>query len=173
MAVAIVAAVATNGVIGAANAMPWRLRTDMQRFKRLTTGKAVVMGRKTYEFDRQTARSTDSTSSSLARRAFVPKGSKSCRRVDAALSLAKARGAEQDEVMVIGGGEIYRAAMPFADRLYITHVDAAPQGDTWFPPIEAGTWRAVSRELVPESERDSAPTTFVVYERVESAAGTG
>jgi dihydrofolate reductase len=172
MAVAIVAAVATNGVIGAANAMPWRLRTDMQRFKRLTTGKAVVMGRKTYESIGKPL--VDRVNIVVSRQeGFRPQGVEVVPTIDAALSLARGRAAEQDEVMVIGGGEIYRAAMPFADRLYITHVDAAPQGDTWFPHIEAGTWRAVSREPVPASERDSAPTTFVVYERVESAAGTG
>jgi dihydrofolate reductase len=164
MPVAIVAAVATNGVIGVANAMPWRLRTDLQRFKRLTTGKAVVMGRKTYE----------SIGKPLAGRrnivvsrqdGFHPAGVEVVPTFDAALDLAKGPAAAEHEVMVIGGGEIYRAAMPIADRLYITHVDAAPEGDAWFPVIDGSVWRAVSSERLPESAQDSAPTSFVVYER--------
>ena len=172
MLVAIVAAVATNGVIGAGNAMPWRLRTDMQRFKRLTTGKAVVMGRKTYEFNRQTARPA-AQHRRLAPGGLHPEGVEVVPTLDAALSLAERRLPEQDEVMVIGGGEIYRAAMPLADRLYITHVDAAPEGDTWFPAIATTAWRIASSERVPESAQDTAPTTFTVYERVESAARAG
>ena len=104
---------------------------------------------------------------------FHPEGVEVVPTLDAALSLAGRRLPEQDEVMVIGGGEIYRAAMPLADRLYITHVDAAPEGDTWFPEIATTAWRIASSERVPESAEDTAPTTFTVYERVESAARAG
>jgi dihydrofolate reductase len=77
-----------------------------------------------------------------------------------------ARATGDEEIMVIGGGEIYAAALPLADRLYITHVEGRPEGDISFPAIDPGVWRAVSAERLPAGPRDTAATTFVVYERL-------
>ena len=84
--------------------------------------------------------------------------------LEAALLAAGDSGA--DEIMVIGGGELYAAALPLADRLYITHVEAAPEGDTRFPAIDPALWRAVQSERQPAGEKDSAAAVFVVYDRV-------
>ena len=73
------------------------------------------------------------------------------------------------EIMVIGGGEVYAEALAFADRLYITHVEASPPGDVVFPSIDSAVWRAVSADRLPAGPRDSAPTTFVIYERIAGA----
>ena len=164
--VSVIAAVADNGVIGSNRAMPWRLSSDMQRFKRLTMGKPVVMGRKTFE----------SIGKPLAGRLnvvvsrqpdFRPAGVTVAASLDAALALAaKAAGSDNGEVMVAGGGEIYAAAIGLVDRLYITHVEARPEGDTRFPDIDPTVWRATATETVPAGEKDSAATRFVIYERV-------
>jgi dihydrofolate reductase len=166
----IVAAVAENGVIGSGSALPWRLSTDLKRFKALTMGKPVVMGRKTFE----------TIGKPLAGRfnlvvtrqgGFAPEGVTVAPSLEAALMAAEeeARATGDDEVMVIGGGEIYRAAIGLADRLYITHVEASPEGDTHFPPIDPAHWRAASAERLPAGPKDSAATTFVVYERIGQA----
>jgi dihydrofolate reductase len=169
----IVAAVAENGVIGSGNALPWRLSTDLKRFKALTMGKPVVMGRKTFE----------TIGKPLAGRVnlvvtrqsgLAPEGVTVTPSLEAALMAAEeeAQATGDEEVMVIGGGEIYRAAIGLADRLYITHVEASPEGDTHFPPIDPAHWRAVSAERLPAGPKDSAATTFVVYERIGEAVSS-
>lgn len=165
--VSIIAAVAGNGVIGAGNAMPWKLSSDLKRFKALTLGKPVVMGRKTFEsigkplggrLNVVVTRRTD----------FAPDGVTVAPTVDAALVAAEAgaKAASADEIMVIGGGEIYRAAFDRADRLYVTHVEASPEGDTHFPGIDPAVWRSTTAETLPFGPKDSAPTTFVIYDRI-------
>jgi dihydrofolate reductase len=164
--VTIIAAVAANGVIGAGGGMPWRLRTDMQRFKRLTMGKPVIMGRKTFEGIGKPL--TGRVNIVVSGRAdFAPEGVTVARSLKAAFIAAEkgARASGDEEIMVIGGGTIYAAAMPLADRLYITHVESAPEGDTRFPAIDPAVWRSATAERVPAGEGDSAATTFVVYER--------
>lgn len=164
--VALVAAVARNGVIGNGGRLPWRLSTDMQRFKRLTMGKPVVMGRKTFE----------TIGKPLAGRvnivvtrdpARLPPGVMTAPDLDAALALAEreARAAGATELMVIGGGEIYAAAIGRADRLYITHVEASPAGDVVFPPIDPTVWKGVKSERIAAGEKNSEATTFAVYEQ--------
>jgi dihydrofolate reductase len=163
----IIAAVAENGVIGAGNEMPWKLSNDLKRFKALTMGKPVIMGRKTFE----------SIGKPLAgrvnivvtgRKDFAPVGVTVVPGVDQALVTAEegALAAGDDEIMVIGGGEVYRSAIGRADRLYITHVEAAPEGDTHFPAIDPAIWRATTAERLPSGPKDSAASTFVIYERI-------
>jgi dihydrofolate reductase len=163
----LIAAVAENHVIGAGGAMPWRLSSDMKRFKSLTMGKPVIMGRKTFEtLGKPLAGRLNIV---ISRRPdFSPEGAVVVPSLDAALVAAEARAlaAGDDEIMVIGGGEIYRAAIGLADRLYITHVEATPGGDAVFPPIDPAVWRAGRAERLPAGPRDSAATTFVVYERI-------
>ncbi|CAN5250079.1 dihydrofolate reductase [soil metagenome] len=164
--VSLIAAVAKNGVIGDGTGMPWRLSTDMQRFKRLTMGRPVVVGRKTFEgFGRALQGRTNIVVSRHPQ--MWPQGVIAARDLPAALEIAKTEAERSggDEVMILGGGEIYAETIGLADRLYVTHVDAAPAGRTRFPPIDPEVWRAVSREAVPPGPKDSAATTFVVYER--------
>ncbi len=170
MRISLIAAVAANGVIGNGSSMPWRLSTDMKRFKQLTMGKPVVVGRKTFEtFGKPLPGRTNIV---VTRRTdYAQDGATVVRDLDAALVVAAdvARAAGGDEVMVIGGGEIYAMAIGRADRLYITHVAAEPAGGTHFPPIDPTKWRPVSRERVPAGERDNAATEFTVYERIGAA----
>ena len=159
----LVAAVARNGVIGADDGMPWRLSTDMQRFKRLTIGKPVIMGRKTFASIGKAL--PGRTNIVLTHRGGTPPdGVVYATSLDAAMEIAAAQG--EGEAMVIGGGTVYAATIDRADRLYITHVDAAPEGDTYFPPIDPKAWKDTSSEAVGAGKKDSAATTFVVYDRV-------
>jgi dihydrofolate reductase len=166
--VSLVAAVARNGVIGAGDAMPWRLSTDLKRFKQLTLGKPVIVGRKTF----------DAIGKPLPGRANIvvtrrPGAAQAgvifAADLDAAVAEAARSGA--NEIMVIGGGRIYADAIGRADRLYITHVEATPEGDTHFPQIDSSVWRVVSSESVAAGEKDSAATTYVIYERIAPLTG--
>jgi dihydrofolate reductase len=161
----IIAAVAENGVIGADNALPWRLSSDLKRFKRLTMGKPIVMGRKTYEtigkplpgrLNIVISRNPD----------FAPPGVNVATTLEDAMIIANLAIGPEREIMVMGGGEIYRAALARAERLYITHVAASPDGDTHFPAIDPDEWRAVSEEPLPVGDKDSFATRFIVYERI-------
>ncbi len=161
MDVAIVAAVAENGVIGVDGEMPWDLPADLARFKQLTVGHPVIMGRRTYEAiaDRLGGPLPERTNIVLSRgdpdlpEAVVLVGS-----VDAALDAASET--ESDVAYVIGGGAVYDQFLPLADRLYLTEVEAAPAGDTRFPEWDRGAWIEVDRE-----PRDGF--AFVEYERAD------
>jgi dihydrofolate reductase len=169
--VSIIAAVAENGVIGEGGQMPWRLSTDLRRFKALTLGKPVVMGRRTFESICKPL--PGRTNIVVSRREdYRPEGVAVADSLDAALVEARAAAlaAGLDEVFVIGGGEIYAAAIPHADRLHITHVAAQPSGDTLFPGIDPAVWTRVSAEDVPAGEKDTAPTTYAVYARRDRIA---
>lgn len=165
--VSIIAAVAENGVIGGEGDLPWRLSSDLKRFKQITMGKPMVMGRKTFASIGKPLVGRTNIVVSRAAGAGI-EGTITAPSLDAALALAAERAARDgvDEIMVCGGGEIYRAAMPAADRMYITHVAVAPEGDVLFPTIDPAVWRVVSRETVAVGESDSAATTFVVYNRI-------
>ncbi|RIK83049.1 MAG: diacylglycerol kinase [Hyphomicrobiales bacterium] len=163
MLVRIVVAVAANGVIGRDGDMPWRLSTDMRRFRATTMGKPVVMGRKTWESFPK--RPLPGRHNIIVTRdaAYAAEGASSVASLDAALALARAEGAQ--EACIIGGGEIYAAALPLADRLDVTHILAEIDGDTRFPAIDPAVWRAVSSEDFPAGDKDTHPTRHVVYER--------
>jgi dihydrofolate reductase len=159
----IVAAVARNGVIGAGRDMPWRLPSDLRRFRRLTMGKPIIMGRRTFE---SIGKPLPGRLNIVVSRTppELPPGVKTAPDLDAALAIADAEPGA-DEVMIVGGGEIYRAMLPRADKLYITHVATEPEGNVTFPPIDASVWKAVKREAVAAEPGDSSVTEFVVYER--------
>ena len=140
VAIVLLAAVAENGVIGRDNALPWRLKSDMQRFRALTMGKPVVMGRKTYVSIGKPLKGR--TNIVVSRdRAFAAAGVVVAHDLASALTAARGdalrRGA--DAIMVIGGTDIFVQTLPLADRLEITIVHARPQGDTLFPPIDPAT----------------------------------
>ena len=164
--IALIAAVAKNGVIGAGGALPWRLSSDLKHFKAATMGKPLVMGRKTYESIGGPL--PGRTIVVVTRdRAFAADGILVAPGVDEALALAEAAAldAGADEIVVAGGGEIYAQTIGRASRLHITEVDCAPAGDAHFPPIDAGEWREVSRRQGERGPRDEAEFAFVEYER--------
>ena len=164
--VAMIAAVAENGVIGADNAIPWRLPSDFAFFKRTTLGKPLIMGRKTFESIGKPL--PGRTNIVVTRqRGYQPDGVLVIDGLDAALEHAQAIAAADgaDEVMIGGGEAIYRAAMPWAERLYISHVALAPAGDTHFPPIDPAEWAVVAEPDVPLTGKDSAAFRVKVYQR--------
>jgi dihydrofolate reductase len=166
MKIVLVAAVADNNVIGANGGMPWRLRSDLAHFRRVTLNKPVIMGRKTFESigkplkDRTNIVITRDAGRSAPGIIFVPSFEDA---LAAARSDAEKRGT--DEIMVIGGSDVFRAAMPLAHRLEITHVHASPAGNVYFPPIDAAVWRQVSCSDHVAGEHDSADFTVSAYLR--------
>lgn len=166
MEVSQVVVVAENGVIGADGAMPWHLSSDLARFKRLTMGKPMVMGRKTFESIGTAL--PGRTSIVVTRNAdWQAPGAVVAKDVEQALALAEAlvRDAGGDGYCVVGGGEIYRQTRNRATRIDLTRVHAAPDGDTTFDPPESENWALVESENVPAGPKDSAPTTYEVWIR--------
>ena len=162
----IVAAVAENGVIGGSNELLWRLPSDLRRFKARTFGKPIVMGRKTFQSIGHVLPGRE-TIVVTRDEAFRPEGARVAHSLDDALALAeeRARATGADAVVIAGGAEVYAETIGRADRLAITEVALAPQGDARFPPIDANVWREVHREPVVRGPRDEADFTFVDYER--------
>jgi dihydrofolate reductase len=166
IAIVLLAAVADNGVIGRANALPFRQSSDLKRFKSLTMGKPMLMGRKTYlSIGRPLTGRTNIVVSRDP--SFAPEGVVVARSLDAALAAAHddAQRRGVDEIVVIGGNDIFAQCMALADRMEITHVHAAPEGDTYFPPIDATQWRVVARHDHPAGPQDEASFSYVTYAR--------
>jgi dihydrofolate reductase len=167
MRIVLLAAVAENGVIGRDGDLPWRLSTDLKRFKANTMGKPIVMGRKTWEsFPKRPL--PGRLNIVITRNAgYRAEGAEVVGSLDDALKLARVRSRCDgvDEICIVGGGEIYRQALPLADCLAITHVLTKVAGDTSFPAINAELWREVSSEPLEAGEKDSHPTRYAVYER--------
>jgi len=163
--ISIVVGVAQNGVIGFEGAMPWRLSTDLKRFKSITMGKPMIMGRKTYESIGRPL--PGRLNVVVSRSGYAAQGIEIAGSLNQAVAKSKkwALEHEAEEICVIGGGDMYRQSLSFADRLCITHVLAEPDGDTKFPEIDEEHWCVLSREVIPMGEKDSAETIFVVYER--------
>jgi dihydrofolate reductase len=163
--VALVAAVARNRVIGAHNGLVWRLSSDLKRFRAITWGKPLIMGRKTFE---SIGRPLPGRETIVITRAdFAPAGARVVHDVDAALALGEIVAAEMkaDEIIIAGGGEIYAQTIDGADRLHLTEVDLAPEGDVRFPAIDPAIWREEKREQGVRIERDEAEFAFVDYVR--------
>ncbi|CDX38773.1 dihydrofolate reductase [Mesorhizobium sp. ORS 3359] len=167
MDIAIYVAIAENGVIGREGGLPWRLSTDLKRFKADTMGKPIIMGRKTYE---GIGRPLPGRLNIVVTRdkAWRAEGIEVAHSLGDAIALAKVRGrcmAGVEEICVVGGGEIYAQALPLADRLHVTHVLARVDGDAHFPPIDPSIWQVASAEDFPAGEKDSHATRYTVYER--------
>ncbi|WP_341760609.1 dihydrofolate reductase [Candidatus Endowatersipora endosymbiont of Watersipora subatra] len=164
--IAIVAAVAKNGVIGANGSMPWRLSSDLKVFKQLTIGKPMIMGRKTFESinsilpGRTTLVVTRNTR-------WYYKGVLTVTSLEKAIETAKsiAKRTGRNSISIAGGGDIYHQAMEYANILYLTKVDAEPVGDTMFPHMDKEIWREVSYQALPKSNLDTAGTEHCVYQR--------
>ena len=162
----IVVARARNGVIGRAGGLPWRLKSDMALFRANTLGRPVITGRKTWD-SLQKQPLPGRTNIVLSRDgAFEPKGAVVCERFDEAVQIAREQASDDgvDEVAVIGGQQVFDLALPKTRRLYLTEVDAEPEGDAWFRFDEAG-WREVRREEHAAGETDDHPFVFRVLER--------
>jgi dihydrofolate reductase len=163
--VSLVAAVAENGVIGRAGALPWSLPADLRRFRELTTGHHVVMGRKTHASIGRAL--PDRANLVLTRRPeLVAAGCRAVPDLDAALRIA--RDAGESEAFVIGGAALYALALPLATRIYLTRVAARVDGDVHFPELDAARWQEVSRELRAPDERNAHPLAFTL---LQAAAG--
>jgi dihydrofolate reductase len=166
IAIVLLAAVADNGVIGRGNALPFRQSSDLQRFKSFTMDRPVVMGRKTYLSIGKPL--TGRTNIVISRDPhFAPEGVVVARSLEDALAVARqdARNRNADEIVVIGGTDVFAQTMPLAERMEITHVHARPEGDTHFPPIDGTQWRAVARSDHPAGPRDDSAFSYVTYVR--------
>jgi dihydrofolate reductase len=162
--IAVVAAVARNRVIGRGNRLPWHLPDDLRHFKRLTLGRPIVMGRRTWES--LPGLLPDRTHIVVTRDpAYRAPGAQVVHSLDAALAAAG-----DEEVFVVGGAELYALAVPRAVRLYLTLVDAEVEGDVFFPKIDPAQWREVTREPHAADERHAYPFAFVTMERAEGLA---
>lgn len=164
---ALVVARARNGVIGREGALPWRLKSDLALFKQVTLGKPIVMGRKTW--DSLPRKPLPGRLNLVLSRdgSFEPHGAIVCERFEEAVQIAREQAAEDgvDEVCVIGGTALFELALPRARRLYLTEVDAEPEGDATFPAFDEAQWTEVRREAHAAAEGDDHDFVFRVLER--------
>lgn len=163
MIISMVAAMAANRVIGKGNKMPWHLPADLRHFKQVTMGKPVIMGRKTFESIGRTlpGRRNIIVSRSLSR---DDNNAEWVSSLQQAFSLLQ----QHAEVMVIGGGEIYRQCLPLAQRLYLTEIELETEGDAYFPDYrQAARWHLSAERLQPADEHNRYNCRFITLERVE------
>ncbi len=170
MKLALIVAIAENHVIGINNNLPWHLSEDLKYFKRVTMGKPIIMGRKTFESIGRplpgrtnivVTRNADYQAESIK----VVHGLKQA--LELCESIAVVDGCE--EAMVIGGAELYQQALPLADRLYLTEVHADVEGDAFFPELEFSDWQEVGRETFSAVEPNPYDYSFVILERLAQA----
>lgn len=159
----LIVAVAENGVIGRDGALPWRLPEDLKWFKARTMGKPIIMGRKTWEsFPRRPL--PGRTNIIVTRNAaYRAEGGVAATSLDVALEIA--RGESTDEIMVIGGAELYALALLQAKRIYLTEVAIRPEGDTFFPAFDRSLWRARVEAVHPPSAMQPIGYSFIILER--------
>ena len=169
--IALIVARGRNGVIGRDGDLPWKLRSDLQSFKTITMGKPCIMGRTTWEslplkplpgrLNLVLSRDLSYEERGKARGAVV------CASLDEAIDMARETAVDDaiGEVCVIGGTAIFEATLPKAKRLYITEVDAEPEGDAWFPTFDESGWREISNEAHPAGEKDDHAFAFRILER--------
>lgn len=164
----LVAAVAENGVIGRGDDLPWHISGDLKRFRTITWGKPILMGRRTFQSIGRPLPGRTSVVITRDADFVAPEGVLVVPSLDAALRKG-AQEAERlgaDEMAVIGGAQIYALAFPHARRLRLTQVHAAPAGDVHFPSFDRGEWAEVSREGPFQGEKDEYPFSLVDYQRV-------
>ena len=160
MKLSAIVAMASNRVIGANNQLPWRLPADLARFKRLTMGHSLVMGRKTYE---SIGRPLPGRTMIVVtrQRGYAPEGVKVAHSVDEALALAQG----DDEVFIIGGAELFAQTMDRLDRLYLTLIEREFPGDVSFPELDLSTWKLIEQAHHPATTPEALPYAFLTYER--------
>jgi len=159
--ISIIVAVSDDWGIGKENELLWHISEDLKRFKRLTSGKTVIMGKKTWYSlplrplpGRRNIVLTDI-------KGEIVEGSETVYSIEEALKLCS----KNEEAFIIGGGSIYRQFMPFADRLYITHVHMNAPADVYFPEIDMKIWKIKEQEDFPAGDTNAIPYTYVIYER--------
>ena len=166
MRISQIVALGQNRVIGREGGLPWHLSGDLKFFKATTMGKPIVMGRKTFE---SIGRPLPGRPNIVITRQedYAPDGVQVCATVEEALDLASSLATDmgEEEVMIIGGAQIYALLLDRTDRLYLTEVELAPEGDAYFPEIDHNQWVEISRETVP-ADGDSPEFAFVTYDRV-------
>lgn len=164
MKVAIIVAAARNGVIGRDNQLPWRLPDDLKHFKAVTLGKPVIMGRKTHE---SIGRALPGRLNIVISRSPRPSEDPAVRWVSSleeGLALAQAEQPDVDELMVMGGAEIYRQALAQTDRIYLTRIDLEVEGDAYFPELSPAEWTLTDKKAgAPDAP---VPHSFLEYEKV-------
>lgn len=165
MIISLVFAIDLNGVIGLKGELPWHLPDDLRHFKAITLGKPIIMGRKTHE---SIGRPLPGRLNIVLSRngSYMAPGCDVVQSIQEALTAAS----ESDEIMVIGGSRIFEHFLPLADRMYVTLIDAAFEGDVYFPEIEWNAWREVSRETIEKNETRPFDYHHVVYERLNGSA---
>ena len=166
MIISLIAAIGKNNAIGVGGKLPWNLPADMKYFRETTKGHPVIMGRKTFESishplpNRQNIVITRDKN-------YKAEGIEIVHSLEEALALFPRGTLGKDtEIFVIGGSEIYRAALPHANRLHITEVDASPAGDAFFPEWNRNQWKEVAREAYEPDEKNSLSYVFIEYERI-------
>lgn len=163
MTISLVVAAATNNAIGKEGKIPWHLPNDMKHFKNVTWGMPVIMGRKTFE---SLGKVLPGRKNIVISRqpGWEAEGTVTVKKIEDALFVAKATDAK--EVMVIGGGEIYKTLFEKATRIYLTRVEAEPEADTFFPPLHPGDWNLVSQQIHEADEKNIFNYSFQLWERV-------
>jgi dihydrofolate reductase len=156
-----IVAMSLNRVIGRGNALPWRLPADLARFKQLTMGHTLVMGRRTWESIGRPLPGRTSVVVTRQRHFAAPTGVHLAHSLDEALALAQG----DSEPFVIGGADLFAQALPRLTRLHLTLIEADVEGDVYFPPLELSQWRRVADEPHPASDGFPHPYRFLVYER--------
>jgi dihydrofolate reductase len=168
MKLSLIVAVSRNGVIGVDNQLPWHLPEDLKYFKSVTMGKPLIMGRKTYD---SIGRPLPGRTNIVITRdpSWQAQGVEVAQSLEAALQLGHSAcdAAGVDEIMVIGGEQIYRMTLPEADRLYLTQVDAEVEGDAFFPEVDFSQWQQISEQL--PQLTDTHPYRFLQLDRIELA----
>jgi dihydrofolate reductase len=158
----LIVAMARNGIIGKDNKLPWRLSIDLKRFRALTMGHHIVMGRRTFESigrllpGRKTVIVSRNTQ-------YKIEGALVVDSIDAAIKACR----DDPEIFFIGGAELYRQVLDRAERIYLTEVEADVDGDAHFPPFDRSGWKETSREVFPANELNDYPHQFIVLDRVE------
>jgi dihydrofolate reductase len=164
--IALVVARGENGAIGIGGNLPWRLGSDLRQFRKVTLGKPVIMGRRTFQ---SLPRILDQRVNIVLTRdaSFVADGAVVASNLEAGLQQARraAKAANVDEIMVIGGDDVFREVMPRAGRIYLTEVHASPKADTWLLDFDLSGWREISRERHEPGPKDEYPFSFVLLER--------
>ncbi|HTT08978.1 MAG TPA: dihydrofolate reductase [Gammaproteobacteria bacterium] len=166
MRVSIIVAVDEWLTIGWSNQLPWRLPSDLRRFKKITMGKAIIMGRRTFESLGKPL--PGRTNIIVTRdRNFLASGCTVAHSVESALNMAKKLATEKTEIMVIGGGEIYKEFFPFVSRIYLTQIKGSRFfGDTTFPPIDMNEWEIIKKDERRLKQLNADPYSFLVLERI-------
>lgn len=162
MKISIVVAVAENGVIGAKNRLPWHLPADLARFKKITTGHHIIMGRKTHESIGKVL--PGRVNIIITRNPnYKSKGAIIVNSLEKALSKAEKSG--EEEAFIIGGVQIFEEALPLADRIYMTKIKAKFPGDTYFPEFQKSEWKVVLRKTFGPDGKNAYPYEFLILER--------